>query len=50
MTRRQAEHWPTPPDEEPDYGVRYELERTTTAFLTLLWRQRQIAEKETAKT
>jgi hypothetical protein len=48
MTRRQAEQ-PLPPDAEPDYGVRYELERITTAFLTLLWRQWQIAEKE-AKT
>jgi hypothetical protein len=46
MTRRGTDHWPTVPDAEPDYGVRYELERTTTAFLTLLWRQWQIAEKE----
>jgi hypothetical protein len=48
-------HWPIVPDAEPedvyygDGGVRCELEHTTTAFLTLLWRQWQIAEKEAAK-
>lgn len=51
MTQRRADHqhWPVVPDAEPGdiyRAEKYELERKTTEFLTLLWRQRMIAEDE----
>ncbi len=54
MTQRRHDHqyWPIVPDAEPDdlyCPERRALERTTTEFLTLLWRQRMIAEKEVTK-
>lgn len=49
MIRADHQYWPLVPDAEPDdlyCPERWALERTTTEFLTLLWRQRMIAEKE----
>jgi hypothetical protein len=55
MTQHRADHqrWPKVPDAQPEdiyCPERHALERVTTAFLALLWKQRMIAEKEANET